>query len=71
MINEPSSAAVAYTLNKGDFTYLVLVVDIGGGTLDVALLELRKGSIFVKATCVIILLKFKNNLLFIFRVIIF
>ncbi|MFJ9038313.1 molecular chaperone DnaK [Streptomyces sp. NPDC102406] len=49
IINEPTAAALAYGLDKGD-EQTVLVFDLGGGTFDVSLLEMGDGVIEVKAT---------------------
>ncbi|MDI3406723.1 molecular chaperone DnaK [Streptomyces cavernicola] len=49
IINEPTSAALAYGLDRGD-EQTVLVFDLGGGTFDVSLLEIGDGVIEVKAT---------------------
>ncbi|MFC7843336.1 molecular chaperone DnaK, partial [Streptomyces sp. NPDC057382] len=49
IINEPTAAALAYGLDKGD-DRTVLVFDLGGGTFDVSLLEMGEGVIEVKAT---------------------
>ncbi|MER5945569.1 molecular chaperone DnaK [Streptomyces sp. NPDC001904] len=49
IINEPTAAALAYGLDKGD-EQTVLVFDLGGGTFDVSLLEIGEGVIEVKAT---------------------
>ncbi|WP_371526319.1 molecular chaperone DnaK [Streptomyces sp. NBC_01283] len=49
IINEPTAAALAYGLDKGD-DQTVLVFDLGGGTFDVSLLEMGEGVIEVKAT---------------------
>src|SRR3954453_8775445 len=49
IINEPTSAALAYGLDKkNDGT--VWVFDLGGGTFDVSLLEIGEGVVEVKAT---------------------
>ncbi len=49
IINEPTSAALAYHLEKeGEAT--ILVFDLGGGTFDVSLLEVGDGVVEVKAT---------------------
>jgi len=43
LLNEPTAAALAYGLGGGDEERTILVVDLGGGTLDVSLLELGEG----------------------------
>jgi molecular chaperone DnaK len=49
IINEPTSASLAYGLDKqSDQT--ILVFDLGGGTFDVSLLEIGEGVFEVKAT---------------------
>ncbi|MDD2858178.1 MAG: molecular chaperone DnaK [Candidatus Nanopelagicales bacterium] len=50
IINEPTSAALAYGLDKGDIEQTILVFDLGGGTFDVSLLEIGDGIVEVKAT---------------------
>jgi molecular chaperone DnaK len=50
IINEPTAAALAYGLDKGDHEHTVLVFDLGGGTFDVSLLEIGEGVFEVKAT---------------------
>ncbi len=50
IINEPTSAALAYGLDKGDKEQTILVFDLGGGTFDVSLLEIGEGVVEVKAT---------------------
>ncbi|EKX65238.1 molecular chaperone DnaK [Streptomyces ipomoeae] len=49
IINEPTSAALAYGLDK-ESDQTVLVFDLGGGTFDVSLLEIGEGVVEVKAT---------------------
>ncbi len=50
IVNEPTAAALAYGLDKGDKDQTILVFDLGGGTFDVSLLEIGDGVIEVKAT---------------------
>jgi molecular chaperone DnaK len=49
IINEPTSAALAYGLDKKE-SETILVFDLGGGTFDVSVLEVGEGVIEVKAT---------------------
>src|SRR6201998_4512720 len=49
IINEPTSAALAYHLEKENEA-TVLVFDLGGGTFDVSLLEVGDGVIEVRST---------------------
>ncbi|MFD0142649.1 molecular chaperone DnaK [Streptomyces sp. NPDC127129] len=49
IINEPTSAALAYGLDKEN-DQTILVFDLGGGTFDVSLLEIGEGLVEVKAT---------------------
>ena len=55
IVNEPTAAALAYGLDKGEGDQTILVFDLGGGTFDVSLLEVGKdddgfATIEVKAT---------------------
>jgi molecular chaperone DnaK len=50
IVNEPTAAALAYGLDKGETEQTILVFDLGGGTFDVSLLEIGDGVIEVKAT---------------------
>jgi molecular chaperone DnaK len=49
IINEPTSAALAYGLDKKD-NETILVFDLGGGTFDVSLLDVGEGVIEVRST---------------------
>ena len=49
IINEPTAAALAYGLDKGD-SRTIAVYDLGGGTFDVSILEIGDGVFEVKAT---------------------
>ncbi|MEV0410343.1 Hsp70 family protein [Streptomyces sp. NPDC050448] len=48
MVNEPTAAAMTYGLNRDEST--VLIFDLGGGTLDVSLIEVSDNVVDVKAT---------------------
>lgn len=50
IVNEPTAAALAYGLDKGDKEQTILVFDLGGGTFDVSLLEIGEGVVEVRAT---------------------
>merc|ERR1719272_868763 len=50
IINEPTAAAIAYGLDKGEGEKKVLVFDLGGGTFDVSLLSIDNGFFEVEAT---------------------
>ncbi len=50
IINEPTSASLAYGLDKGDIEQTIFVYDLGGGTFDVSILELGGGVFEVKST---------------------
>ncbi|MBF4554284.1 molecular chaperone DnaK [Corynebacterium suicordis] len=50
LVNEPTAAALAYGLEKGDKEQTILVFDLGGGTFDVSLLEIGDGVVEVRAT---------------------
>ncbi|MEW8967372.1 MULTISPECIES: molecular chaperone DnaK [Exiguobacterium] len=49
IINEPTAAALAYGLDKGE-DHTILIYDLGGGTFDVSILELGDGVFEVVAT---------------------
>lgn len=49
VINEPTAAAIAFGLHSAD-DQVVLVYDLGGGTFDITMIEIRGGEINVIAT---------------------
>ena len=49
IINEPTAAALAYGLHQKSTARDVLVVDVGGGTLDVSLLDIQGGMFLTRA----------------------
>jgi molecular chaperone DnaK len=49
IINEPTAAALAYGLDKKD-AERIAVYDLGGGTFDISILEIRNGVFSVKST---------------------
>src|SRR3979411_600494 len=50
IVNEPTAAALAYGLDKGEKEQTILVFELGGGTFDVSLLEIGEGVVEVRAT---------------------
>lgn len=49
-INEPTAAAIAYGLGKGETDQTVLVYDFGGGTFDVTVLKINHNEFMVLST---------------------
>ena len=49
VINEPTAGTLAYGLHKKAGVSTVLVVDLGGGTLDVSLLAVQGGMFYTQA----------------------
>ena len=50
IINEPTAACLSYGLDKSDKEQTILVFDLGGGTLDVTVMEFGEGVFEVKST---------------------
>jgi len=50
IINEPTAASLAYGLDKGAKEQKIMVFDLGGGTLDVTVMEFGGGVFEVKST---------------------
>ncbi len=50
LVNEPTAASLAYGLDKSDKDMTILVFDLGGGTLDVTVMDFGEGVFEVKST---------------------
>ncbi len=50
IINEPTAACLAYGLDKSSKEQKILVFDLGGGTLDVTIMDFGEGVFQVKST---------------------
>jgi molecular chaperone DnaK len=50
LLNEPTAASLAYGLDRLNQELRIAVIDLGGGTLDVTVMEFGKGVFEVKAT---------------------
>lgn len=50
LVNEPTAAALAYGLQDREMENTFLVVDLGGGTFDVSILEMFSGVMEVRAS---------------------
>ena len=50
LVNEPTAASLAYGLDRKGEELKIIVIDLGGGTLDVTVMEFGKGVFEVKAT---------------------
>ncbi|RKX76603.1 MAG: molecular chaperone DnaK, partial [Spirochaetes bacterium] len=50
IINEPTAAALAYGIGKGDKEEKIAVYDLGGGTFDISILDLGDGVFEVRST---------------------
>ncbi|MFA5092938.1 MAG: molecular chaperone DnaK [Candidatus Omnitrophota bacterium] len=50
IINEPTAACLAYGLEKAGKEQKIMVFDLGGGTLDVTIMEMAQGVFHVQST---------------------
>ncbi len=50
LVNEPTAASLAYGLDRAAEELRIAVIDLGGGTLDVTIMEFGQGVFEVKAT---------------------
>ncbi|BAM70420.1 chaperone DnaK [Methanothermobacter sp. CaT2] len=50
LVNEPTAASLAYGLDKEDEDMVIMVFDLGGGTLDVTIMEFGGGVFEVRST---------------------
>ena len=50
IINEPTAAALAYGIGKGEKEEKIAVYDLGGGTFDISILDLGDGVFEVRST---------------------
>lgn len=50
LVNEPTAASLAYGLDRIGEELRIAVIDLGGGTLDVTIMEFGKGVFEVKST---------------------
>jgi molecular chaperone HscC len=50
ILNEPTAAALAYGMHDQSANRTLMIVDLGGGTFDVSIVEIFDGSIEVRAT---------------------
>ena len=50
IVNEPTAAALAYGVDKGDKDMKIAVCDLGGGTFDISILEFGSGVFEVLST---------------------
>jgi molecular chaperone DnaK len=50
LVNEPTAASLAYGVDKAGKDMKIMVYDLGGGTLDVTIMEFGKGVFEVRST---------------------
>jgi len=51
IINEPTAAALAYGFRTDEQKKIIAVYDLGGGTFDISILEVKQGVFNVLSTC--------------------
>ena len=50
LVNEPTAASLAYGLDSEDEDLVIMVFDLGGGTLEGTIMEFRWRSLWVRST---------------------
>ncbi|SCU88731.1 LADA_0E11782g1_1 [Lachancea dasiensis] len=50
VVNEPTAAALSFGLNTNDYSGIIAVYDLGGGTFDISILDIEGGIFEVRAT---------------------
>ena len=50
ILNEPTAAAIAYGLHDGKEEKVIVVIDLGGGTFDVSIVDMFEGTLEVRAS---------------------
>jgi molecular chaperone HscC len=50
ILNEPTAAAIAYGFHESKDEKVIVVIDLGGGTFDVSVVELFEGTLEVRAS---------------------
>src|SRR5262249_41661716 len=50
ILNEPTAAAIAYGCHATDDEKIIVVLDLGGGTFDISVVELFEGTLEVRAS---------------------
>ena len=50
ILNEPTAAAIAYGLHDGKEEKVIVIIDLGGGTFDVSIVDLFEGTLEVRAS---------------------
>lgn len=50
VVNEPTAAALSFGLNTKEYSGIIAVYDLGGGTFDISILDIEGGVFEVRAT---------------------